>query len=126
MHEPPDPDKVEELRHALAHAGVRLSAGAVAPKDLQSALQRLPEHADEWLYAQLALRTLQQAMYSPRNQGHYGLALERYMHFTSPIRRYPDLVVHRAIKAVLSGGRDKKIPGLDELYALGEQCSTNS
>ena len=128
VHEPPDVDKVEELRHALAHAGVRLAPGAVAPKAMQTALQQLPEHADEWLYAQLALRTLQQAMYSPRNQGHYGLALERYMHFTSPIRRYPDLVVHRAIKSVLArqaGAKARKLPGMDELYTLGDQCSTN-
>jgi len=128
VHEPPDPDKVEELRHALAYAGVRLAPGDVAPKALQSALSRLPEHADQWLYAQLALRTLQQAVYSPRNQGHYGLALERYMHFTSPIRRYSDLVVHRAIKAVLArqaAAKTAKIPGMDELHLLGEQCSSN-
>lgn len=128
VHEPPDPDKMEELRHALAYAGVRLAPGDVAPKALQAALGRLPQHADQWLYAQLALRTLQQAVYSPRNQGHYGLALERYMHFTSPIRRYPDLVVHRAIKAVLAkqaGISAKRIPSLDELHVLGEQCSSH-
>jgi len=128
VHERPDADKVEELRHAFAHVGVRLGSGDVSSKALQGALDRLPEHADKWVYAQLTLRTLQQAIYSPRNQGHFGLALERYMHFTSPIRRYPDLVVHRAIKAVLARaatGKAGNIPGLDELEVLGELCSAN-
>jgi len=128
VHEPPDADKVEELRHAFSHVGVRLAPGDVSPKALQGALSRLPAHADKWVYAQLTLRTLQQAIYTPRNQGHFGLALERYMHFTSPIRRYPDLVVHRAIKAVLArqqNNKARKIPSFDELQSLGELCSTN-
>lgn len=126
VHEPPDPDKVAELRHALGYVGVRLPPGDVAPAALQKALSRLPPHADQWIYAQLALRTLQQAVYTPKNQGHFGLALERYMHFTSPIRRYPDLVVHRAIKAVLAQKPQqtrKLLPNMDELHALGESCS---
>ncbi len=128
VHEIPDVDKIEELRQALATVGVRLPPGDSSPKALQKALASLPEHVDKGLYAQLALRTLKQAIYSPRNQGHYGLALERYMHFTSPIRRYPDLVVHRAIKSVLAR-RQKKKPvktaSMDELIRLGELCSTN-
>ena len=129
VHEAPDPDKVEELRQALSFVGVRMAPGDISPAAMQSALARLPEHADKWLYAQLALRTLKQAVYTPNNQGHFGLALERYMHFTSPIRRYPDLIVHRAIKTVLAheeGRKPKfKIPSGDELHRLGEQCSNN-
>jgi ribonuclease R len=129
VHESPDPDKVEELRQALSFVGVRMAPGVVSPAVMQSALASLPDHADKWLYAQLALRTLKQAVYTPRNQGHFGLALERYMHFTSPIRRYPDLVVHRAIKTVLASKQKRKakfkIPGMDELQRLGEQCSNN-
>lgn len=127
VHETPDADKLEELRQALSQIGVRLVAGDVSPKSLQDALSRLPDHVDEWLYAQLALRTLKQAVYSPRNEGHFGLALERYMHFTSPIRRYPDLVVHRAIKSVLARQQGRKalaIPDMDELIRIGEQCSS--
>jgi len=128
VHEPPDADKVEELRHAFSHVGVRLAPGDVSPQALQKAIGQLPEHADEWVYAQLTLRTMQQAIYTPRNQGHFGLALERYMHFTSPIRRYPDLVVHRAIKAVLARKQNRKpgkIPSVDALHTLGELCSSN-
>ena len=129
IHEPPDASKMEELRQALAHAGVRLPPGDVAPGALQRALEQLPEHADPALYAQLALRSLQQAVYTPANAGHYGLALERYMHFTSPIRRYPDLVVHRAIKAVLARTQGRKVkgalPSMDELHQLGGACSHN-
>ena len=98
VHEPPEQGKLEELRQALSYAGVRLQPGEIAPAQLQAALTKLPSTANSWLFGQLALRTMQQAVYTPRNNGHYGLALERYMHFTSPIRRYPDLVVHRLIK----------------------------
>ena len=107
--------------------GVTLPKGSVEPKQMQHALQNLPDSANGWIYAQLALRSLQQAIYTPNNQGHFGLALERYMHFTSPIRRYPDLLVHRAIKQVLAdqAGTNKKLrpPTGDELHWLGEQCS---
>lgn len=126
VHEPPDPAKLEELRQALHHVGVRMPGGAVEPRVMQAALAALPEHGNTWLYAQLALRSLKQAVYTPKNEGHYGLALERYMHFTSPIRRYPDLNVHRAIKTVLarrSDGKAPKLPDADELHWLGEQCS---
>ncbi len=126
VHEPPEAAKIEELRQALAYVGVRLAPGPLTPAGLQGALNRLPDHVDAGLYAQLALRTLQQAVYSPHNDGHFGLALDRYMHFTSPIRRYPDLVVHRAIKAVLAeqqGGRVAAVPDVDELLQLGELTS---
>jgi len=129
VHEPPDAAKLEELRQALSYAGVRLAPGVAEPAALQAALSQLPDHANHWLYAQLALRSLKQAVYTPNNQGHFGLALQRYMHFTSPIRRYPDLVVHRAIKGVLSKqanpGKKVNLPGADDLQALGEQCSNN-
>ena len=127
VHEPPEAGKVEELRQALMGVGVTLPKGSVEPKQMQHALQNLPDSANGWIYAQLALRSLQQAIYTPNNQGHFGLALERYMHFTSPIRRYPDLLVHRAIKQVLAdqAGTNKKLrpPTGDELHWLGEQCS---
>ena len=128
VHEPPDTGKLEDLRQALAVAGVRLPKGEVSSHVLQSALSRLPKHADQWLYGQLALRTMQQAIYTPNNAGHFGLALQRYMHFTSPIRRYPDLVVHRLIKAILAARRDArgpKIPNADQLVWLGEETSNH-
>lgn len=129
VHEPPEAGKLEELRQALAYAGVRLAPGEIAPAQLQDALSNLPDTANSWLFGQLALRTMQQAIYTPNNVGHYGLALERYMHFTSPIRRYPDLVVHRLIKhQVAKRHQHKKLPPIpnpDEIQWLGETCSNN-
>jgi ribonuclease R len=103
VHEPPDRDKSEQLRQALAYAGIRLAKGDLNPKLVHDALAELGPRPDRWIFEMLALRSMTQAIYSPANKGHYGLALERYMHFTSPIRRYADLVVHRAIKASLKG-----------------------
>ncbi|NKC00225.1 MAG: ribonuclease R [Pseudomonadales bacterium] len=124
VHEPPDNMKLDELRQMLSYAGVRLAPGEIAPKDLQEALLRLPKTANLWLYGQLTLRTMQQAVYTPNNQGHYGLALQEYMHFTSPIRRYPDLLVHRALKSLVSVAKKKPTaPNADELAWLGEQTS---
>ena len=124
VHEPPDSMKLDELRQMLSYAGVRLAPGEIAPKDLQDALSRLPKTANLWLYGQMTLRTMQQAVYTPNNQGHYGLALQEYMHFTSPIRRYPDLLVHRAIKSLVSVAKKKSgAPDVDELAWMGERTS---
>ncbi|MEQ8484482.1 MAG: ribonuclease R [Pseudomonadales bacterium] len=121
IHEPPDAEKTEQLRQALAFAGVRLARGEVNPKRVHDALSELGDRPDRWIFEMLALRSMNQALYDPENKGHYGLALERYMHFTSPIRRYPDLVVHRAIKAVLRG--EPAPMSDDRLAATGEQAS---
>jgi ribonuclease R len=121
IHEPPDAEKTEQLRQALAFAGVRLARGELNPKRVHDALTGLGDRPDRWIFEMLALRSMNQALYDPVNKGHYGLALERYMHFTSPIRRYPDLVVHRAIKAVMHG---EPAPMSDDwLAATGEQAS---
>jgi ribonuclease R len=114
VHEPPDAQKTEQLRQALAFAGVRLAPGDVTPKLVHDALGHLGDRPDKWIFEMLALRSMTQAAYSPDNVGHYGLALERYMHFTSPIRRYADLVVHRAIKATLGAG---EVPMSDDWLA---------
>ncbi|MEQ8858778.1 MAG: ribonuclease R [Pseudomonadales bacterium] len=121
VHEPPDAEKTEQLRQALAFAGVRLTRGEMTPKLVHDALAELGERPDKWIFEMLALRSMNQAIYSPDNKGHYGLALERYMHFTSPIRRYSDLVVHRAIKAALHDAE----PGFDAdwLTTTGEHIS---
>lgn len=121
VHEQPDAEKTEQLRQALAFAGVRLSRGDMTPKLVHDALEQLGDRPDRWIFEMLALRSMNQAVYSPDNQGHYGLALERYMHFTSPIRRYADLVVHRAIKAALHEGD----PGFGDgwLVTTGEHIS---
>jgi len=121
IHEPPKVDRVEQLRQAFAYAGVRLARGEVTPRGVCDALVELGDVPNRWLFEFLVLRSLNQAVYSPDNKGHFGLALTRYMHFTSPIRRYPDLVVHRAIKSVLAG--KGAAFSMDYLAATGVQTS---
>ncbi len=103
VHEPPAAEKLEQLQQALALAGVRLPHGDLTPRGLKAATDQLAGKENRWLFEMLVLRSLMQAVYTPDNKGHFGLGLARYMHFTSPIRRYADLVVHRTIKAILSG-----------------------
>ena len=103
VHEPPAAEKLEQLKQALAMAGVRLPHGDLTPQGLQAATDQLAGKENRWLYEMMVLRSLMQAVYTPDNKGHFGLGLSRYMHFTSPIRRYADLTVHRTIKAILGG-----------------------
>lgn len=122
IHEQPDAEKTEQLRQALAFAGIRLSRGDLTPKLVHDSLEQLGDRPDKWIFEMLTLRSMNQAAYSSENKGHYGLALQRYMHFTSPIRRYADLVVHRAIKAVLHGA-DADMSA-DWLVVTGEHISS--
>ncbi len=119
IHEGPTPEKFDVLRQALAHAGIRLTDAPPTPELLQSVASQLVNRPDRTLLETMILRSMMQARYSPKNVGHFGLALPRYMHFTSPIRRYADLVVHRAIGAVLRG-EENPVPDLD---AVGEHLS---
>jgi ribonuclease R len=118
-HEPPSVLKTEQLHEALAFSGVRLPKGELTPHMLQTALAEFESHPNRWIFESLVLRSLSQAQYGRPNHGHFGLALTRYMHFTSPIRRYADLVVHRAIKAVLNDKLDT-LPSADWLDETGE------
>ncbi len=122
VHEAPATEKAEQLVRAFAAGGIRWSPDSKTPAALRKALQAIGERQDKWLFEMLVLRTMQQADYRPEQRGHFGLALERYMHFTSPIRRYPDLVVHRAIKAVLHR-RGEQIAAPDWLVTAGQQSS---
>jgi len=102
IHEGPTPERLENLRTLLKALGLSLGGGdSPQPKDFADLLERIRNRPDMQLLQTVLLRTMQQAVYSPHNVGHFGLAYEAYAHFTSPIRRYPDLLVHRAIKAVL-------------------------
>lgn len=103
VHEGPTGKKLEALRQALAAAGIRFRELRPTPKSLAGIIAGLADRADREQLEMLILRSMSQAVYSPQNVGHFGLALNRYVHFTSPIRRYADLVVHRAIKSVLRG-----------------------
>ena len=120
IHESPTPEKLAGLREFLKGFGLQLGGGDKPhARDYAKVLTRIKDRPDAQLLQTVMLRSLQQAVYSPDNVGHFGLAYESYTHFTSPIRRYPDLLVHRAIKAVL--GRRRYEPG--NWRELGMHCS---
>jgi ribonuclease R len=120
VHEGPTPEKLAALRDFLKGFGLQLPGGETPhASDYAKLLAKVKGRPDEQLLQTVMLRSLKQAVYTPKNAGHFGLAYESYTHFTSPIRRYPDLLVHRAIKAVLIGGTYD--PG--DWQQLGAQCS---
>ena len=106
VHEGPTPEKLAALREFLREFGLQLTGGDdPQAKDYARLLEKIKARPDVQLLQTVMLRSLRQAVYSPENVGHFGLAYEAYTHFTSPIRRYPDLLIHRSIKAVLAGTR---------------------
>ncbi|MEO8417151.1 MAG: ribonuclease R [Methylophilaceae bacterium] len=120
IHEGPTPEKLEALRTFMGEFGFQVGGGDTPhAKDYGKLLARIKGRPDEQLLQTVLLRSMQQAVYSPDNIGHFGLAYESYTHFTSPIRRYPDLLIHRAIKAVLNGDKYKA----GDWHALGQHCS---
>ncbi|PIA73463.1 ribonuclease R [Ectopseudomonas toyotomiensis] len=143
VHDGPPPERLEKLKAFLGELGLSLQRGkskdGPSPKDYQRLLESIRERPDYHLIQTVMLRSLSQAVYSAQNEGHFGLNYEAYTHFTSPIRRYPDLLVHRAIRSVVRSKRDTKhveragaaimpkarIYPYDEatLEKLGEQCS---
>ena len=106
VHETPDPERVEEFTELVASFGYRVPVNleAIRPEDFQLILRQIEGKPEEKLVSYLLLRTMKLARYHEENLGHFGLATEMYAHFTSPIRRYPDLVVHRALRALRQGG----------------------
>ena len=106
VHEGPTPEKKEILRGFLKLAGVGLSiSDDPTPGEFQAIAKATKDRPDAQQIHTMLLRSMQQAIYTPINSGHFGLAFEAYTHFTSPIRRYPDLLVHRVIKAILAKGK---------------------
>ena len=105
-HDNPDPDKMKQLAAFINNFGysVRMSQGEIHPKEVQKLLDRIQGTEEEALLARLTLRSMKQAKYTTECSGHFGLATRFYTHFTSPIRRYPDLQIHRIIKESLRGG----------------------
>jgi ribonuclease R len=120
VHQGPTPERLLALREFLKGFGLELGGGDTPhASDYAKLLERCKGRADVQLLQTVMLRSLRQAVYSPENLGHFGLAYEAYTHFTSPIRRYPDLLIHRSIKAVLKQRRYE--PG--NWHELGMQCS---
>ncbi|MBQ5965177.1 ribonuclease R [Massilia sp. ZL223] len=106
IHAIPTEEKLNQLRTFLKQVGLNLGGGSKpTARDYAEVMQQIKERPDAALLQTMLLRSMQQAVYSPDNVGHFGLAYEAYAHFTSPIRRYPDLLTHRAIKALLQGKR---------------------
>ncbi|MGO4221753.1 ribonuclease R [Lysobacter sp. TAF61] len=125
IHERPPEQKYADLQEFLKEFKLRMPPWSkVEPRDFTILLKKVRERADATLLESVLLRSQSLAVYSPDNVGHFGLALEAYAHFTSPIRRYPDLLVHRAIKYALTGGRPEKYRySPSEMAALTLQCS---
>jgi ribonuclease R len=125
IHEGPTTDRLNKLRAFLGEMGLGLGGGdKPSPLDYTRLLVQVRDRADAHLIQTVMLRSLAQAVYNPGNAGHFGLALEAYAHFTSPIRRYSDLQVHRAIRHVLNGGKPADFPFTHaDLIGLGEHCS---
>jgi ribonuclease R len=122
VHEGPPPDKLASLRAFLASSALELGGGdEPTAADYAKLLAKIENRPDYALLQTVLLRSLSQAQYRPGNVGHFGLAYDAYTHFTSPIRRYPDLLVHRAIKACLAGKRYEPKDATWE--ALGQHCS---
>ncbi|MDD4915208.1 MAG: ribonuclease R [Methylococcales bacterium] len=127
IHEGPGVEKLLTLRTFLAELGLHLGGGVnPRPLDYMHLLESVKDRKDAHLIQTVLLRSMSQAVYSPDTKGHFGLALDAYAHFTSPIRRYPDLLVHRAIRHCLAGkSPDTFHYTMTDMVQLGEHCSAN-
>ncbi|WP_027330019.1 ribonuclease R [Marinimicrobium agarilyticum] len=141
VHQGPTEEKLANLREFLGELGLGLGGGSEPTSaDFQALMQQIQDRSDSHLIQMVMLRTLKQAVYQVENQGHFGLGFDAYTHFTSPIRRYPDLLVHRAIRSVIRSERPSshvaRVEGakplaVKDIYpyetgdvvALGEHCS---
>lgn len=125
VHEGPDAERLEELMLFLRSFGFKVPpAGKMTPKHLADIIDQVSGKPEAELVETVILRSLKAARYQPRNIGHFGLGLAAYAHFTSPIRRYPDLLVHRAIKWITEKRSVKGFPySMPEMEQLGERCS---
>lgn len=128
VHERPDPNRVEALAEMLGGLGYRLpdNPAAVRPRDFAALIEAARNTPEESFVSRAVLRTMALARYADSCDGHFGLALSRYLHFTSPIRRYPDLVVHRALRRLRRGPKESPGERADRsarLPELARECS---
>ncbi|HKL43378.1 MAG TPA: ribonuclease R [Clostridia bacterium] len=113
VHEDPDEEKIKDFKKFIHNLGYNLkgSETELHPKQVQDLLEAVKGEKSEYIINKMMLRSLKQAKYSPVSEGHFGLAAEYYSHFTSPIRRYPDLQIHRILKLIIDSKMDKKMVG---------------
>ena len=133
-HDRPSEDSIKSFRTVLSELGLSLSGGnKPAPLDYSELLEKIADRPDAEMLQTMLLRSMKQAVYDPENRGHFGLALASYAHFTSPIRRYPDLLLHRAIKYLLAKNAGELQANstptggyhydLQQMLQLGQHCS---
>jgi ribonuclease R len=124
VHESPAPDRAQELKRFLGTLGYTLPNRGLKPKDLQKVLKTVEGKPEAGLVSTVVLRSMARARYQPENVGHFGLGASTYTHFTSPIRRYPDLLVHRVVvRALIEGGRVPESWGGESLARASERAS---
>lgn len=125
VHDKPSPERFKDLEAFLGTFGVALPpVEHLEPRHFAQVLERIRDQPYDALVETVLLRSMARAAYQPDNHGHFGLALAQYAHFTSPIRRYPDLLVHRAIKHALSGKKPGSFPySPKDMAQLGQHCS---
>ena len=127
VHESPSEEKLSGLRDFLGELGLSIGGGSEpTPAHYAELLNKAKQRPDAHLIQTVMLRSLKQAVYSPDNAGHFGLALDAYAHFTSPIRRYPDLLVHRAIRHIILKNKKSWPLSHENMLQLGEHCSMTS
>ncbi len=127
VHAPPPESKYEDLIEFLREFQLKMPPHAqVQPRDFSALIKKIKNRADAGLIESVLLRSQSLAVYSAQNSGHFGLALDAYAHFTSPIRRYPDLLVHRAIRYALTKGKPAEYTySSSEMVTLATHCSQN-
>lgn len=133
IHDKPKGDNLTSLRSVLSELGLVLAGGNdPKPKDYAKLMNEIADRPDHEMLQTMLLRSMKQAVYDPENRGHFGLALSAYAHFTSPIRRYPDLIVHRGIKSLLARDQGENSImhnhgswhySMQEVLQLGDHCS---
>jgi ribonuclease R len=122
VHEEPDPAKIAEFSEIVQGFGLRFRTHRNEPSEFQKFIESIEGRPEERMLSYLMLRSFKQAVYSAENIGHFGLASDSYTHFTSPIRRYPDLVVHRVLKAAMARRR-QQLPAMAQLEAIATESS---